>query len=68
MSTLYIWNEIKVSNTHILFFELESYRLFKNNFCLKHLSSIISYYSQNILSLTKFSGKRKYYRELISCE
>ena len=27
-----------------------------------------SYYSQNILSFTKFSGKRKYYRELISYE
>ena len=37
-------------------------------YCSKHLPSIASYYSQNILSLTKFSGKRKYYRELISYE
>ena len=37
-------------------------------FYLKHLPSIASYYSQNILSLTKFSKKRKYYRELISYE
>ena len=59
---------------HIFIFELESYRLFKNNFlflffyCPKHLPSIASYYSQNILSFTKFSGKRKYYKELISYE
>ena len=48
-----------------LFFELESCRLFKTIFCLKHLPSIASYYSQNILSFTKFSRKRKYYREFI---
>ena len=53
MFGLYIWKEIKVSKTI---------------FCLKHLQSIASYYSQNIISLTKFSGKKKYYRELISYE
>ena len=69
---LYIWKKIKIKkklNIHTFFnFGLESCRLFKNNFCLKYLPSIASYYSQNILSFTKFSGKRKYYRELISYE
>ena len=65
---IYIWKEIKVE-IYILFFELESYKLFKNNFFyLKHLPSIASYHSQNILFLTKFTGKIKYYRELISYE
>ena len=34
-----------ISLLSVQFFELESCRLFKNNFCLKHLPSIASYYS-----------------------
>ena len=34
----------------------------------KHLSSIASYYSQKYFIFYKISGKRKYYKELISYE
>ena len=44
---------------HIIF-ELQSYRLSKNNFYYsKHLPSIASYYSQKYFTFTKFSWKKK---------
>ena len=67
---IYIWKEIKVSNTHIFIFELEICRLFKKQFFIVlntyHLLFLTTH--KNILSFTKFSRKRKYYRELISYE
>ena len=45
-------------DTHFIF-ELESCRLFKTIFCLKHLPSIAYYYSQNILSFTKNFWEKK---------
>ena len=48
-----------------LFFELKSCGFFKNNFFIVlntyHLLSLTTH--KNILSFTKFYGKRKYYRE-----
>ena len=56
----------KYTHFYFLIRKLQTFQ--KQFFFLKHLPSITSYYSQNILSLTKFYGKRKNYRELISYE
>ena len=68
---LYIYMERNKSFRHAFFFFFLNYKaadILKTIFYFKHLPSIASFYLQNIISLTKIFGKRKYYRELISYE
>ena len=65
---IYIWKEIKIDK-HIIF-ELQSYKLFKKQFfiVLNTYRLLLLTTHKNILSFTKFYGKRKYYKKLISYE
>ena len=54
----YIYMGTKNWYTHIIF-ELQSYKLSKNNFYSKYLPSIASYHSQKYFTFTKFSKKKK---------
>ena len=68
--SIYMERNESFKYTHFYFLNKKAVDFSKTIFyCLKHLPSIVSYYSQKkILSFTKFSGKRKYYKELIFYE
>ena len=54
ISGLYIWKEIKLSYTHILFLNQKATNFSKTIFYLKNLPSIASYYSKYSISYKIF--------------